>query len=133
MVRDLVTISVEDEIDIDGSRGVANFVISWPGSHNQGWIKVVDPSPFSSFPTSSDHPTPLVVFESRGVDIVGWHPSTDIQVVSEGGYVFDDVDLGEGEWADYDEENDQSVSILNFSFHLSTYKQDKKKKKKSKK
>ena len=36
-------------------------------------------------------------------------------VVSEGGKTFDeDVDLSEGDWADYDDENDTPVSISTF-------------------
>jgi len=38
-----------------------------------------------------------------------------LKVVSEGGVVFEeDVDLSEGDWGDYDEENDTAVSVNEF-------------------
>lgn len=35
-------------------------------------------------------------------------------VESEGGVTFEDVDLSEGDWGEYDEENDAAVAISEF-------------------
>ena len=39
---------------------------------------------------------------------------------------FDDVDLSEDDWADYDDENDLSVSISELEHRFETYKAGKK-------
>ena len=36
-----ITVSAGDEIDIEGSRGTANFIMKWPGSKQQSYIKIV--------------------------------------------------------------------------------------------
>lgn len=43
-----------------------------------------------------------------------WHPSTDFDVTSGGGTVFEkaDVDLSEGDWTDYCEKSSLPVSIM---------------------
>eukprot|EP00958_Prasinococcus_capsulatus_P027202 scaffold5303_cov392-Prasinococcus_capsulatus_cf.AAC.6 len=55
---------------------------------------------------------PIVAFDCRGVEPTAWYPQSGFQVVSEKGGVFDDVDLKEGDWTEYDDENDLAVSIL---------------------
>ena len=44
----------------------------------------------------------------------------EITATSEGGAEFDDVDLTEDDWADYDEENDAPVSISSFETKIET-------------
>ena len=67
-------------------------------------MQFVDGSELSSFDA-------LVEFECRGIDIIKYHPQDDFEVVSTGGAKFTEVDLSE-EWADYDEKNDLSVTIM---------------------
>ena len=59
---------------------------------------------------------PVLAMECRGLEPYAFHPmGNEFKVISEGGAVFDDdVDLSEGDWADYDEENNCSVSINEF-------------------
>jgi hypothetical protein len=59
---------------------------------------------------------PVLAMECRGLEPYAFHPLGDeFKVVSQGGTVFaDGVDLSEGDWADYDEENDMSVSVNEF-------------------
>ena len=55
---------------------------------------------------------PIVAFEARGMDVTKFHLGRgDLVVHSEGDAIFDDVDLGDGDWADYDADADCSVSI----------------------
>ena len=61
----------------------------------------------------------MITFETRGdLQVVGWHPKTDFSVTSTGGHEFEECDLSEGDWADYDEKADESVSITNFQFKV---------------
>jgi len=59
---------------------------------------------------------PMIAFDCRGLEPCKFYPMGDeFIVVSEGGKDFDqDVDLSEGDWADYDDENDTPVSISSF-------------------
>ena len=59
---------------------------------------------------------PVLAMDCRGVEPYAFHAMGDEFVaMSEGGATFDsDVDLSEADWADYDEENDISVSISDF-------------------
>ncbi len=53
---------------------------------------------------------------SRGVEPYAFHPlGNEFKVTSSGGAVFEeDVDLSEGDWGDYDEENDAAVGVNEF-------------------
>ena len=59
---------------------------------------------------------PILAMECRGLEPYAFHPmGGEFKVVSEGGVSFEeDVDLSEGDWAEYDEENDAAVSINEF-------------------
>mmetsp|Transcript_9218 Transcript_9218/g.11622 ORF Transcript_9218/g.11622 Transcript_9218/m.11622 type:complete len:187 (+) Transcript_9218:91-651(+) len=70
--------------------------------------------------TEEDNETfvPFVSFECRGIEPYAFHPmGGEFIVVSEGGTTFEgeEVDLSEGDWADYDAENDISVTISDFT------------------
>ena len=67
-----------------------------------------------------------VAFECRGVEPVKWTPIEPLSCVSTEGNRFDDVDLSEDDWADYDDENDLSVSISELEHRFETYKAGKK-------
>lgn len=59
---------------------------------------------------------PMLAMECRGVEPYAFHPlGNEFKVISEGGACFeDDVDLSEGDWGDYDEENDAAVGVNEF-------------------
>ena len=59
---------------------------------------------------------PVLAMECRGLEPYAFHPlGNEWKVVSEGGTVFEeDVDLSEGDWGDYDEENDLAVGVNEF-------------------
>mmetsp|Transcript_21822 Transcript_21822/g.27531 ORF Transcript_21822/g.27531 Transcript_21822/m.27531 type:complete len:192 (+) Transcript_21822:109-684(+) len=60
---------------------------------------------------------PFIALECRGIEPYAFHPmGGEFVVRSEGGFVFDseEVDLSEDDWADYDAENDISISISEF-------------------
>ncbi len=66
---------------------------------------------------------PILAMECRGIEPFAFHPmGGEFIVESEGGVKFDgdDVDLSEGDWADYDENNDQAVTISEFESKFDT-------------
>lgn len=63
---------------------------------------------------------PILAMDCRGLEPYAFHPmGGEFRVVSSGGVGFeDDVDLSEGDWAEYDEENDAAVSVNEVEFKI---------------
>ena len=64
---------------------------------------------------------PLLVVSCRGLEPYAFHPmGQEFKVVSAGGTVFgedvDGLDLADGDWAEYDEPNDQAVGLNGVEF-----------------
>lgn len=49
---------------------------------------------------------------------IAWYPAMDFDVKSTGGATFTQVDLSDRDWAEYDEENDLTVSISNLDYKI---------------
>lgn len=57
----------------------------------------------------------IVQFDCRGIEPTEFQPRSGwIAKGIENGQTFDDIDLSEDDWADYDEKNKQSVGITEF-------------------
>eukprot|EP00940_MAST-03C_sp_MAST-3C-sp2_P002137 g2137.t1 len=108
-----IVLDPTNEEEIDGSRGSANFIMTWKGSKRQCSISIITTAAHNI--DSTDDEQPLVVFECRNAEIKACSLSDDsFLVTSTGGYTFSDVDLSD-DWADFDEENDESVSLMGIS------------------
>ena len=72
----------------------------------------------------------LAAFEMRSAFPTKWTPTTELTMESEGGASFDDFDLREdnGEYCDYDEDNDISIELRIVESVFSEYRAGKKKK-----
>ena len=113
-VREGVYISSEETAEIEGSRGEAHLVMKFPGGTKQCSMSVVAPRGKTRAVTEDDADfVPMVAFECRGMEPVKWSPKDGLCCRSTGGRKYTDVDLSEGEWFEYDDENDLSVSIQN--------------------
>lgn len=106
-----------------------HFALKWEGSKKRATLQVVDDPkaalkkkkykgelPRDYKAEDSGRWVPILAVECRGLEPYAFHPIGDEFVVeSEGGAMFaSDVDLSEGDWAEYDEENDAAVSISEF-------------------
>lgn len=57
----------------------------------------------------------IISFDCRGVEPIAFSPRNGWTVKSaDDGQVFEDVDLSENEWAEYDQKNKVSVGIYEF-------------------
>jgi hypothetical protein len=114
-VRKDITVSGSDVIALEGSRGEAHFVMKWPGSKHQSYMKIIDVKNVTGRYASEDSGKWLTILglECRGIVPTRWIPGSDFIVESDGGHYFESVDLSDRDWADYDEDNDLSVSITN--------------------
>ncbi len=89
--------------------------MKWPGNKVQAYIKIIDLKGVTGNYTEDQSGSWVSVLglECRNIVPLRWKPSGDFIAESAGGHYFDNVDLSDGDWAEYDEENDLSVSIMN--------------------
>lgn len=61
---------------------------------------------------------PILALDCRGLEPYAFHPMGDeFLITSSGGTTFEEeIDLAEGDWADYDAENDEPVSLAAVEF-----------------
>ena len=125
--RDGITINAEEEVELEGSRGVANLEIKFPDSTEKANCSVVGAAAFQAqfkknkaklkeIPRAvtgddSGEWVPIVAFEARGLDVVKLTLGVDVfTVTSSGGAALSEVDLSD-DFADYDEANELSIGI----------------------
>jgi hypothetical protein len=65
---------------------------------------------------------PLVGFDCRGLDPIDWRPEGGFVITGESGQVWEDVDLSEKEWMEYDEKKGDSVSVMNLQWEFRVHK-----------
>eukprot|EP00536_Pseudo-nitzschia_multiseries_P003691 jgi/Psemu1/252903/estExt_Genewise1Plus.C_580030 len=128
--------SETQEQDDESSREPpSHFSITWEGSKKASVLRYLDsqetatalkkkkkykggaPRAFTG-DDSNDQWVPIMAVECRGLEPYAFHPMKDEFVISsENGYVFDEeIEFEDGEWADYDAENDCPVSISSLEF-----------------
>lgn len=120
--REGITVSTGDLQSLDGSRGEAHFIVKWPGSISQAYIKILPVKNVDGTYKAAQSGKWVTVlgFECRGLEPTAWIAGIDFDAVSTGGTSFKEVDLSDKEWAEYDEENDLSVSITNLEYKIET-------------
>mmetsp|Transcript_2264 Transcript_2264/g.3222 ORF Transcript_2264/g.3222 Transcript_2264/m.3222 type:complete len:162 (-) Transcript_2264:11-496(-) len=122
-IREGVYISRGDDVEVEGSKGKANFAVKFKGSNSKSTCSVIDIKNYTQKEISAKDSgkfVPIAAFECRGLEIISWHPSTDFIATSEGGFCFGEIDLSEGDWCEYDEENDISVTVTDLEFKIET-------------
>lgn len=125
--RESITINKQDEYELEGSKGTANFVIKFDKGAPASYIKLVDlkvkgkkglDGTYSTENSGNFHP--ILALECRGCEITKWIPCTDFNALpsSQRGLPFEAIDLSELEWAEYDEVGDESVSIMGLEYKI---------------
>jgi hypothetical protein len=136
-VRENVVFNPSETVEQEeSSREQAHhFSLKWEGSKKASILRVLDAKEAAAALKKKKHKegvprtytgddsgnwVPLLAMECRGLEPYALHPMKDEFVItSEGGdgCRFDeDIELGDGEWADYDAENDCPVSLQNIEF-----------------
>ena len=107
---------------LEGSRGDANFIIKWPYSKDQSYIKIITHRSVASSISAAQSGSfvTILAMECRNLEPIAWHPSFDFMARTTGGVLFDNdkVDLTDRDWAEYDEENDMAVSVTNLDYKI---------------
>ena len=66
---------------------------------------------------------PMVAFECRGLEPIDWRPESGFTVTGISGTKWEDVDLSEKEWTEYDEKSQDSVSIMDLQWEFRVHKE----------
>lgn len=129
-----IGINREEEYEVAGGRGgTANFVWKCGSCKREANAKFDAASPTKPYSSENGQLEPFLTLECRNLEFIGFDPKvrqTEMHfcrlsvnlnpqlkgpwkcVGAESGTAFDDVDLSEGEWTDYDEKVSQSPSGL---------------------
>ena len=102
----------------------ANFVMKWSESKRDCNISIIELKDFTRNQyTAGDvgEFVPVVAFECRGCDVVGFKLHDPFEIESTGGYVWKDAELDDAEWCEYDEENDLSVMLTEFESKIEAH------------
>eukprot|EP00051_Salpingoeca_urceolata_P030046 m.7983 g.7983 ORF g.7983 m.7983 type:complete len:160 (+) comp3087_c0_seq1:3652-4131(+) len=98
--------------DIPGGRGQANLVGKCKFCSRQHSVSIVEQSVKPYKLENNNQFQTIVEFEARGVDLQNFDPRVGWTAKgAESGTKFDEIDLGEKEWVDYDEKANESVGI----------------------
>lgn len=118
--RSGITVSADDIYPLEGSRGEANFIIKWPYANDQSYIKIITHKSVASSITAekSGSFVTLLAMECRNIEPTAWYPSFDFLARSSEGTLFEQIDLSDRDWAEYDEEHDLSVSVTNLEYKI---------------
>mmetsp|Transcript_31322 Transcript_31322/g.88825 ORF Transcript_31322/g.88825 Transcript_31322/m.88825 type:complete len:162 (+) Transcript_31322:246-731(+) len=112
--RPKVEICENESHEIPGSKGNANFIMKWAKDdrkvctinieHVKNYTRAYGEDDNNQF-------VPIVGFDCRGAEPVDWHPQGGFRIESTGGAVFDNINLEEKEWCDYDDDAGLSVGV----------------------
>ena len=114
--REGITVSKEDVYELDGSKGTANFTLKWDKKDpNVSTINILDFNSKQCVPSISKNNEwqTILAMDCRGIQPTHYLPSIDFNVITNSGKVFEDVDLTDKEWTEYDDENDEPITIMN--------------------
>ncbi|KAI9255148.1 hypothetical protein BDA99DRAFT_442510, partial [Phascolomyces articulosus] len=106
----------KDTVDMSGSRGTANLVMRCKFCKRESsarkffiYIKVLRET--YSAEKNNDFQK-MATFDCRGLELVDFSPRDPwIAEGTESGTKFEDIDLTEGEWVEYDEKSGEPVGI----------------------
>ena len=111
-----VRVTAAEEHDLPGSRGVANFVCKWVRDSKHAASIVVESAvkgvtrPLAG-PDDEGAWVPVCGFECRGIEPTRLHLGDGFTITTRGGTVFEDVDLADGDWAEFCEKGNDSVGV----------------------
>ncbi|KAK3283790.1 hypothetical protein CYMTET_8531 [Cymbomonas tetramitiformis] len=120
-----VFVNEEEDIDLNGSKGTAHFVMKFEGSNKESYLNVVRDLKNVTKPYNEEDVgswVTICVFECRGLEPITWHPQAGFNAQSTGGKRFEgEVDLTE-DWCEYDDNKDLSLEITELEHCFETVK-----------
>ncbi|GMH39908.1 hypothetical protein BSKO_07812 [Bryopsis sp. KO-2023] len=120
-----VVVTTQEEIPLSGSRGTAHFVMKWDkSSKKEAYINVVEIKGVTRDYLEADNGefVPMIGFECRGVEPIAYRPEDGFLVESTGGKRFEDVDISEKDWCDFDEDAGVPVGVYELESEFRVHK-----------
>jgi hypothetical protein len=122
-LKEGITVCALDELEIEGSRGHANYTMKWHGSKQHAYIKII---PLDKHISPGFYPIEkageyikIAAFECRGLSLERYIPGADFSAEGSTGTIFPQVDLTDPDgWTDYDEGSDEAVSIMGLEHRI---------------
>ncbi|KAI9310800.1 hypothetical protein BX666DRAFT_1868942, partial [Dichotomocladium elegans] len=103
----------KDSVDMSGSRGTANLVMRCKFCKRESSAQFDPATPIAAYSAEKGGEfQKIAAFDCRGLELVDFAPREPWSAEgTETGTKFEDIDLTEGEWADYDEKAGEPVGI----------------------
>ncbi|CAO3658264.1 unnamed protein product [Umbelopsis vinacea] len=106
-----ITIDAEDTFEVTGSKATANLVMKCKFCRREASASFLGPVGSYSIDNVNKF-VKLAVLDCRGLEPVDFDPRSGWTAQgAESGTKFEDIDLTEGDWADYDEKSGEPVGI----------------------
>ncbi|KAG0319645.1 hypothetical protein BGZ99_004976 [Dissophora globulifera] len=106
-----ITMNAIDKAEMGSGRGEANLVMKCKFCKCESSADLVS-KPVAYDIEHNDKFATLITIECRGLELVGFEPREGWKAKgAESGTVFEDIDLTEGDWAEYDEKSELPVGI----------------------
>lgn len=111
-----ITINLYEQHEIPGSRGEANFVFKCAACGKRSSVNMTrSKNPYTI--ADSGKAVRLLEIDSRGIDFVSFKADGKFECTGEESNTkFQDVDLEDNEWYDYDDKAGSEVSITNIEW-----------------
>ncbi|XP_073845660.1 UPF0587 protein GA18326 [Musca autumnalis] len=110
-----ITESERTQLDTRNTDGF-NFYMKCKMCNRENSIDIVEKSNETYTQDDSGKFKTIVIFDCRGAEPVEFSPRAGwIVKAAENGQTFENVDLSEDDWVDYDEKNGNSVGIYEFA------------------
>ncbi|KAL4461676.1 hypothetical protein ABPG72_016685 [Tetrahymena utriculariae] len=104
--------SENDEVEMKGGKGVANFGMTCPECKREGYISIHKDSAKKMDLTNDKSQCVIATFDCRNIEITQWLPMVTVNVnAKESGSLFQEIDLSDLPWCDYDEKTQATVQI----------------------
>ena len=126
VTENFVYVTPAESQEVKGGRGSANCVIKCKLCSRENSLDIVDDSEKAYTMADNNGFKTIVTFDCRGVEPVEFSPRNGWKCKgykedeegegSTTGTVFEDVDLSDLEWADYDEKSEESTCISELEF-----------------
>ncbi|KAI7862806.1 UPF0587 protein C1orf123 [Spinellus fusiger] len=108
-----ITFNQEDMFDVSGSKGSANLVMRCKFCKRESTAQFDTGAKILPYTKTGEFQR-IASFDCRGLELVDFSPRDSwLAKGAESGTKFEDIDLLEGEWAEYDEKVNEPVGISN--------------------
>ncbi|KAL3688371.1 hypothetical protein R1sor_014680 [Riccia sorocarpa] len=109
------TITASEQYPIPKSRGTAHLVQKCKACEKLGNISLIEGhgKPYTAEDSESGKFVPVACFDCRGIEPAEFIFRDGWSAEGLSGTKFENIDLSDGEWSEYDEKASESVGILN--------------------